>query len=98
MLQKKYTHEEKNKYLEEFKKSGMNTHRFTKAKGIPDSTFRKWLEVDNSMSFGEVNLMKAFDDIANIDHNESKAKSIIFSSEGINIELKRIVEVILSAN
>ena len=48
-FQNKYTIEEKEKTIEEFKTSNLSMREFLRIKGIPSSTFRGWLDKENEI-------------------------------------------------
>ena len=77
-----YSIEEKEKYLEEFKISNLSIKEFTKNNNIPTSTFRGWLDKEDEIRFGQI-------DISNNNVNLSAPRTTtVFASENIRIELK----------
>ncbi len=96
MSARKYSQQEKEKYVEEFKNSNESQTAFAKSRGIPEATFRGWLNypTDNVLSFGSIDLGQS-DDIV-----------FSFKYQNISIELqkgfdkkviKKIMEVIMNA-
>lgn len=94
MLDKDISYEQKMKYIEEFKNSGMAQEDFAKKIGVTRNTLRTWLEVEKVTSFGMIDLTEIFVE----DHKT------IFTSDKIRIELskgfnrrllKNIVEVLI---
>lgn len=88
------SYEQKMKYIEEFKNSGMAQEDYAKKIGVTRNTLRTWLEVEKVMSFGVIDLTEIFVE----DHKT------IFTSDKIKIELskgfnrkllKNIVEVLI---
>ena len=88
------SYEQKMKYIEEFKNSGMAQEDYAKKIGVTRNTLRTWLEVEKVMSFGVIDLTEIFVE----DHKT------IFTSDKIRIELskgfnrkllKNIVEVLI---
>ena len=49
----RYTKEEKERYMKEYKKSRLSISKYTKSVGIPEATFRGWItkEKQSSMIF-----------------------------------------------
>ena len=47
MSGRKYTQQEKDSYIEEFRNSNEKQTIFAKTRGIPESTFRGWLNYQN---------------------------------------------------
>lgn len=95
MSARKYSQEEKERYVEEFINSGETQSAFAKSRGIPEATFRGWLNYqnDNNISFGSIDL-----------NNDEIMFS--FKYQHINIELqkgfdkkvlKKIMGVIMNA-
>ena len=94
MLDKDISYEQRMKYIEEFKNSGMAQEDFAKKIGVTRNTLRTWLEVEKVTSFGMIDLTEIFVE----DHKT------IFTSDKIRIELskgfnrrllKNIVEVLI---
>lgn len=92
---KDFTYEQKVKYVEQFKNSGMSQEDFAKEIGVTRNTIKTWLEVDRVMEFGMIDLTETFIE----DHKT------IFTSDKIRIELskgfnrkllKNIVEVLVN--
>ena len=108
MVKRVYTTAEKFAYVEEFKESGMSRYQFIKEKGIPESTFRGWLKLDRTSTFGEIELKPAIEKISEAVPIVPKLRDgIVFEKEDMRIELKqgfdkellkRIVEVLIDAN
>lgn len=93
-----FSYEEKVKYVEQFKSSGMAQEDFAKQIGVTRNTLRTWLEVDRVTSFGKsfgmIDLTQTFvDDYKTI---FSTDKIRIELSKGFNRKLlKNIVEVLI---
>lgn len=81
-FQNSYSIEEKEKYLEEFKTSNLSIREFTKNNNIPTSTFRGWLDKEDEIRFGQINIS---DNNVNI---SAPRTTTVFASEYIRIELK----------
>lgn len=107
MSGRKYSNEEKKAYVEEFRASGIKQTIFAREKGIPNATFRGWLKLEKSETFGEIDLRQIEDRNANsiFNPNLSIEKTIIFKQNDIKLELKegfdkqllkKIVEVLVS--
>ena len=88
------SYEQRIKYVEEYKKSGMAQEDFAKEIGVTRNTLKTWLEVDKVMEFGMIDFREIFVE----DHKT------IFTSDKIRIELskgfnrkllKSIVEVLV---
>lgn len=79
MSARKYSQEEKEKYVEEFMKSKESQTGFAKSRGIPEATFRGWLayQNNNDITFGSINL----EEDTNIEFS--------FKYQHINIELEK---------
>lgn len=75
---RKYSQEEKEKYVEEFKNSNESLSTFAKSRDIPETTFRGWVNCqnDNDITFGSIDLSE--DDIV-----------FSFKYQHINIELQK---------
>lgn len=91
---KDISYEQRMKYIEQFKSSGMAQADFAKEIGVTRNTLKMWLEVENVMSFGMIDLTETF-----VDDYKT-----IFTSDKIRIELakgfnrkllKNIVEVLV---
>lgn len=104
---REYSKEEKLAYIEEFKSSGMSQTRFAREKGIPDTTFRGWVGLNKSSTFGEIDLTQP--NVSNLSQEleEPKVETIVFAKNDIRIELKegfdkqflrKIVEVLINDN
>ena len=78
MSARKYSQEEKERYVEEFINSGECQSAFARSRGIPEATFRGWLnsQNDNDISFGSINV-----------NNDEVMFS--FKYQHINIELQK---------
>lgn len=78
---RKYSKQEKEKYVEEFKNSNESQTAFAKTRGIPEATFRGWLNYqndnDNDITFGRIDL-NTINDI-----------EFAFKYHNISIELKK---------
>lgn len=76
MSARKYSKQEKEKYVEEFKNSNESQTTFAKARGIPEATFRGWLnhQNNNDICFGTIELNET-DDIEFSLINERKVRS-----------------------
>lgn len=109
MVNKEYSKEEKNTYLEDFKESGMSVSEYAREKGIPTSTLRGWLRLDRALAFGEIDLKPQFNETSNSSSklNQPIKKTMIFAKDDIRIELKegfdkellkKIVEVLIGVN
>lgn len=100
-----YSEAEKAILLEEFKKSDESIAGFTKRHNIPSTTFRGWLKAnEEDVSFGAIEIRPTQPQNVTA---KSLAKTMIFVSENIRIELKenfdkaflrRIVEVLINDN
>ena len=77
----RYTKEEKEKYMKEYKKSRLSISKYTKSVGIPEATFRGWIKKENEIEFGEIDIKE--------ETRKEKQSSMIFATETIKIELKR---------
>ena len=79
MSARKYSKQEKEKYVEEFKNSNESQTTFAKARGIPEATFRGWLnhQNNNDICFGTIEL------------NETDDIEFSFKYRNISIELKK---------
>lgn len=104
-MAREYDAEERIAYLEEYKNSGLNAAQFAREKQIPASTLRNWISLDQSMSFGEINLSQT----TSITKTATivPKKPTVFVSDNIKIELRegynkdflrRIVEVLVNDN
>ena len=91
---KDVSYEQRLKYIEQFKNSGMSQEDFAKQIGVTRNTLKTWLEVDEVISFGVIDLTETF-----VEDNKT-----IFTSDKIRIELsqgfnrkllKNIVEVLV---
>ena len=91
---KDVSYEQRLKYIEQFKNSGMSQEDFAKQIGVTRNTLKTWLEVDEVISFGVIDLTETF-----VEDNKT-----IFTSDKIRIELskgfnkrllKSIVEVLV---
>ena len=91
---KDISYEQRMKYIEQFKSSGMAQEDFAKEIGVTRNTLKMWLDVENVMSFGMIDLTETF-----VDDYKT-----IFTSDKIRIELakgyntkllKNIVEVLV---
>lgn len=51
MSARKYSKQEKEKYIEEFKNSNESQSAFAKVRGIPEATFRGWLNYQKNMIY-----------------------------------------------
>ena len=107
MMSREYSKEEKIAYVEEFKSSGMSQTRVARERGIPDTTFRGWIGLNKSSTFGEIDLTQQ--NVSNISHEleRQKIETIVFANDDIRIELKegfdkqffrKIVEVLINDN
>lgn len=47
-----YEKEEKQAYIEDYKKSGETIARYALEKGIPETTLRGWIKEDRELTFG----------------------------------------------
>ncbi len=91
---KDFTYEQKVKYVEQFKSSGMAQEDFAKKIGVTRNTLRTWLEVDRVTSFGFIDLTETF--IDDYKTRFSTDKITIELSKGFNRKLlKNIVEVLI---
>ena len=65
MSARKYSQQEKEKYVEEFMNSNESQTTFARARGIPESTFRGWLNYQNNndISFGSIELNTDTDEV-----------------------------------
>ena len=86
MMCRQYSEEEKQSYVEEFKRMdhSISVKGFAKGNDIPESTFRGWLKEDGDMAFGKIQI--------NQPSTPTLAKpnksTIVFACENIRIELK----------
>lgn len=96
MSAKRYSQEEKERYVEEFMNSNERQTIFAKNRGIPESTFRGWLssQDNNDIVFGSISLNNDVDTVFSLKYQH------------INIELqkgfdkkvlKKIMGVIMNA-
>ncbi len=90
---KKYSEEEKAKYVTGFKKCTLTLGDYTKKMNIPYDDFKNWLkENTDSINFGKINVSKLVrkPTITNTTQNISNAnKTIIkFECDTIKLELK----------
>lgn len=81
MSKRKYTEQEKEKYVKEYQKSGLSRRKYAKRKGIPPTTFSAWIEKDTDIRFGEIQIEKNKESIL-------KGNSKVFITDTIRIELK----------
>ena len=88
------SYEQRMKYIEQFKSSGMSQEDFAKEIGITRNTLKMWLEVENVMSFGMIDLTETFIDDYKTIFTSNKIR--IELSKGFNRKLlKNIVEVLV---
>ena len=73
------SYEQRIKYVEEFKNSGMAQEDFAKEIGVTRNALKTWLEADRVMEFGMIDLSEIFVE----DHKT------IFTSDKIRIELSK---------
>lgn len=95
-----YEKEEKQAYVEDFKKSGERLGRYALEKGIPETTLRGWLKEDADLTFGAIEIKPTTPPLPRV------AKSAtVFATENIRIELKenfdkellkKVVEVLMN--
>lgn len=88
------SYEQRNKFIEEYKNSGMSQEDFASKIGVTRNTLKTWLEVDRVMTFGMIDLREIFVE----DHKTifSYDKIKIELSKGFNRKLlKSIVEVLV---
>lgn len=50
----KYNEEEKKRYIKEYRKSGLNIHKYAKKIRIPRATLYRWIKEDEEFGFGEI--------------------------------------------
>lgn len=95
-----YTEEEKQAYVEEFRKSELGSTAFAREIGVPESTLRTWVRENRNSLFGAIELQTH----SNHEPRNIK-KSTVFASENIRIELKegfdkkfllKIIEVLVN--
>ena len=82
-----YSEEEKQAYVDEFKESSLSITAYAREKGIPDTTLRGWLRLDNAVEFGKIDIGTHVTSQTGIQQIPRK-KSMIFVMENIRIELK----------
>lgn len=97
-----YSEAEKAILLKEFKESELSITQFAKQHDIPSTTFRGWLSANDDVSFGAIDIRPTQPQNVSA---KNLAKTIIFVSENIRIELKenfdkaflkKIVEVLIN--
>ena len=76
-----YTQKEREQYVEEFKNSSLSITKYCKERGIPEATFRGWLEKVKENKFGEVSIETKD---TNLD-----SKNVTIIIDKIKIELKQ---------
>lgn len=104
---REYSKEEKLAYIEEFKSIGMIQTRFAREKGIHDTTFRGWVGLNKSSTFGEIDLTQPNASNLSQELEETKVETIVFANKDIRIELKegfhkqflrKIVDLLINDN
>ena len=97
-----YEKEEKQAYVEDYKRSGETIARYALENGIPETTLRGWLKEDRELTFGAIEVKSLNAPLPRITKS-----STVFATENIRIELKenydkellkKIVEVLINAN
>lgn len=95
-----YDKQEKQAYIEDYKKSGEPLARYALENGILETTLRGWLKEDKELKFGAIEINSSNPPLPRI----SKSP-IVFATENIRIELKenfdkallrQIVEVLIN--
>ena len=95
-----YDKQEKQAYIEEFKRRGEPLARYALENGIPETTLRGWLKEDKELKFGAIEINSSTPPLPRI----SKSP-IVFATENIRIELtenfdkallRQIVEVLIN--
>ena len=100
-MSKNCSEEEKMRYIEEFKKSGLSINKYAKENDIPRATLYRWIKEDEEFGFGEIKEIQPNVDIPRLTNKKS-----VFENETVRIELKerfdkdfvlKIVEVMVNA-
>lgn len=78
-----YSDEEKAEYLAKYQASGKSKTEFSRENDIPEATFRAWVNNDNRLTYGMI-------DLKNLDKSQTTRviKPTIFMSDKIRIELQ----------
>lgn len=82
---KRYTQEEREKYIKDYKESKLSIAQYIKKANIPEATLRGWITKENMQVFGEVKL----DENTTNQNQIGNESSVIFEMEKIKIELKK---------
>lgn len=53
-----YSEEEKSEYLEAYHQSGKSKTEFSREKNIPEATFRVWINNENRLAYGMIDVKK----------------------------------------
>ena len=100
MIARTYEKEEKQAYVEDFKKSGESLARYASEKGIPETTLRGWVKAEKELNFGAIEIKPS-----NTVIPKSTKNATVFVCENIRIELKegfdknflrKIIEVLIN--
>ena len=81
-----YSDEEKEEYLVEYHESGKSKSEFPREKGIPTTTFRRWIDNENRSTYGMIDLNKLDKEKQPVMSNV--LKPTVFASSKIKIELQ----------
>lgn len=81
---RKYTDQERERYLEEYQNSDLTAGQYAREKGIPPSTFNGWLSKETDIRFGEIQ-MQTEENSRNAIIKPNK----VFLTNTIRIELKQ---------
>ena len=100
MSVRSYEKEEKQAYVEDYRKSGETLAKYARENGIPQSTLKGWIKEEETLSFGAIEIKQS-----NTVIPKSTKSATVFVCENIRIELKegfdknflrRIVEVLIN--
>lgn len=78
-----YEKEEKQALVEEYKNSGKSIRGFAEEKGIPTSTFQGWLNEDQNLTFGAIEIKGSTPPLP-----RTIKPATVFATENIRIELR----------
>ena len=93
---RKYTQEEKEKYLEEFENSSLSIKRYCRERIIPETTFRDWLKKREENKFGEISIVPRNSNIGTKNITIIIDKMKIELEQGYNKQLlKSFMEVLV---
>lgn len=78
-----YEKEEKQALVEEYKNSGKSIRGFAEEKGIPTSTFQGWLNENQNLTFGAIEIKGSTPPLP-----RTINAATVFATENIRIELR----------